>query len=74
MKHFIAAMLFVAIASLTGCSGKGAQELYETAQFEEKQHNRPHAMSLYEEIVSKYPQTDYAARARERLADLKKGK
>ena len=59
---------------ITACSGDKAKELYETAQFEEKQNNREHAIKLYEEIVSKYPGSPNAKIARERLAALKGGR
>ncbi len=55
---------------LLGCSDR-AKELYETAQFEERQFNAEHAGKLYQEILSKYPDSPYAAQARERLEALK---
>ena len=69
-------MLLFVVASLmsAGCSGDKGKELFETAQFEEKQHNMPHAVQLYEEIVQKHPKSAYAAKAGERLAELKQGK
>lgn len=69
--------LFVCLSimlALAGCSGdKGKQQL-ETAQFEEKQNNRDHAIKLYEEVVSKYPGSANAKTAQERLDALKGGK
>lgn len=60
--------------ALAGCSGdKGKQQL-ETAQFEEKQNNKEHAIKLYEEVVSKYPGSANAKIAQERLDALKDGK
>lgn len=58
--------------SMAGCSGDGGRSLYDTAQFEEKQNNIDHAVSLYKEIVSKYPDSPYAAKAAEQLAKLGK--
>jgi outer membrane protein assembly factor BamD (BamD/ComL family) len=55
---------------LCSCSGKKAQETYETAQFEELQRNYVHATKLYQEIVAKYPNSEYAAKASERLKAL----
>ncbi|NJD92465.1 MAG: hypothetical protein FIA91_13325 [Geobacter sp.] len=68
-------LLCVCLLALTACSsgGGGAQQL-ETAQFEEKQNNKEHAVKLYEEIVSKYPGSANAKIAQERLAVLKGGK
>ncbi|VAX29146.1 hypothetical protein MNBD_NITROSPIRAE01-1247 [hydrothermal vent metagenome] len=59
--------------SFTACSnpeGKSAQ-LYETAQFEEEQFNIEHATKLYEEILKKYPESDFAGKAKKRLEALK---
>jgi outer membrane protein assembly factor BamD (BamD/ComL family) len=60
--------------ALAACSADKGKEQFDTAQFEEKQHNRDHAIQLYEEIVRKYPDSPYAAQARQRLAALKGGK
>jgi TolA-binding protein len=58
------------LISLYGCSDKAA-ELYDIAQFEEKQKNNKHAEELYEEIIKKYPDSEYAKKAKERLSKLK---
>jgi len=60
----------LALPLLVGC-GDRAKELYDTAQFEEQQYNAPHAAQLYQEIVDKYPDSPYAAQARDRLKALK---
>lgn len=56
---------------LVGCTGDRAQELFETAQLEEKQNNQAHARELYEQIVNQYPSSEVAKKAAERLARLK---
>ncbi|MFA5515090.1 MAG: hypothetical protein WDA20_02270 [Desulfuromonadales bacterium] len=56
---------------LTACGDK-AKDLYETAQFEEQQFNKPHAIELYRQIVDKHPESPYAAQAKERLEMLEK--
>ena len=58
---------------LVACSGQKASELYDTAKFEELQNNREHAIQLYEKIIVRYPSSDYAVKAKERL-DLLKAK
>lgn len=58
------------LALLGACSGDKSKELFETAQFEEKQHNREHALKLYQEIVSKYPNSPVAKQAEERVTAL----
>lgn len=66
MRRFLAACLFLLLA---GC-GDNAKDLYDTAQLEEKQNNRPHATKLYRQIVEEYPGSPYAERAKTRLAEL----
>ena len=65
MKALVAALALV----LAACGG-GASELYETAQFEELQRNTTHARELYQEIVTKHPDSPEAAKAKERLQAL----
>jgi hypothetical protein len=55
---------------LAGCGDK-AKDLYETAQLEEKQFNKPHATELYRQIVEQYPNSPYASQVNNRLAELK---
>jgi TolA-binding protein len=56
---------------LTGCGDKG-KDLFDTAQLEEKQNNRPHATKLYRQIVEEYPSSPYANQAKTRLADMER--
>jgi TolA-binding protein len=56
---------------LVGCGNK-AKDLYDTAQLEEKQNNKPHAMKLYRQIVEEYPDSPYANQAKTCLAELEK--
>jgi outer membrane protein assembly factor BamD (BamD/ComL family) len=58
---------------LVGCGDK-AKDLYDTAQLEEKQNNRPHATKLYRQIVEDYPDSPYASQAKTRLAELGKAR
>jgi outer membrane protein assembly factor BamD (BamD/ComL family) len=75
MKPRILSLLALVVMGLTACNSPngGAQQL-ETAQFEEKQNNKEHAIKLYEEVVSKYPGSANAKVAQERLTVLKGGK
>ncbi|HKN88226.1 MAG TPA: outer membrane protein assembly factor BamD [Nitrospiraceae bacterium] len=59
--------------SILGCSDK-AEELYMTAQFEERQQNVQHAKDLYREITTKYPNSSYAKDAHGRLTILNQDK
>ena len=72
MKNIFLALIVVFALALSGCSGSKASEMFETAKFEELQNNKPHAIELYEEIVKKYPDSEQAKKARERLAELQK--
>lgn len=71
MKRVLVILMIVFAVSLSGCSGNKAAELYETAQFEEKQNNQEHAGKLYEEIVKKYPESEYAKKAGQRLVSIR---
>lgn len=68
MRKLLSALCLALL--LAGCGDK-AKDLYETAQFEERQFNTEHAGQLYQEILSKYPDSPYAAQAKIRLAELK---
>ena len=68
---FITCLALALSLALSGCSGNKAQELFETAQFEEMQKNQDHAVQLYEEILKKHPESEYAKKAEERLSQLK---
>ncbi len=56
---------------LVGC-GDGAEEMFETAQFEEVQNNKEHARKLYNRILRDHPDSSFAAKARERLAAMER--
>ena len=49
-----ALLLFCALSTgfFSGCSGDKPQELIDTAQFEEQQHNLPHAKLLMANYVN----------------------
>ena len=70
MKKYLPVVAMVFVLAISSCSGKKAEEMYETAQFEELQTNYPHARQLYEEIIKKYPESEYAAQAADRLKAL----
>jgi TolA-binding protein len=57
---------------LLSCSGDKAKDLLETAEFEERQMNLPHAKQLYEDVIRLYPTNAEATTARTRLAALNK--
>lgn len=66
----LAILLATLVMTMTGCSDNGAEELYMTAQFEERQNNVQHAKDLYQEITTKYPSSSYAKDAQARLTIL----
>ena len=70
MRRFLIASLLVLVV---GCGDK-AKDLYDTAQLEEKQNNKPHATKLYRQIIEDYPDSPYANQAKTRLAELEKAR
>jgi TolA-binding protein len=68
--------LVLFLALLAGCASgeKKAEELLETARFEEKQGNLEHASKLYDEILSKHPSSPAAKVAAARMTELKEKK
>ena len=74
MKKYILILLAVCCTALTACSSDQGKQQLETAQFEEKQNNREHAIKLYEEVVTKYAGSPSAKTAQDRLNALKSGK
>ena len=72
MKRLLLIVLIISAFVFSSCSGKKAEETYETAQFEELQKNYVHARQLYEEILAKYPKSEYAVKASERLKALER--
>ena len=64
-------ILCVCWLGIWGC-GEDPQQIFDTAQFEEKQGNQVHAIELYEHIIQVSPDSDWAKMASERLAVLKK--
>ncbi|MBI3807514.1 MAG: hypothetical protein HY281_08400 [Nitrospirae bacterium] len=67
-----ARLMFCALCCvlLLSCSGDKAKDLLETAEFEERQMNIPHAKQLYEDVIRLYPNSKEAETARARLAAL----
>ncbi|MEO8324642.1 MAG: hypothetical protein ABI618_02255 [Nitrospirota bacterium] len=47
--------------------GEDPRQLFETAQFEEQQHNRAHAQELYEQVIQQHPESEFAEKARQRI-------
>ncbi len=74
MKQVLVILSLALAIALCACTGNSDKELFETAKFEEVQNNKEHAKELYEEIVKKYPKSEYAKKAEERLEELKEKK
>jgi outer membrane protein assembly factor BamD (BamD/ComL family) len=74
MKKYVLILAAVCSMAVTACSGDQGKQQLETAQFEEKQNNREHALKLYEEVVTRYPGTPNAKTAQDRLNALKGSK
>ena len=63
--------LSLMIGILMAC-GEDPQQLFDTAQFEEQQHNQAHARELYERILRDHADSPVAQKAQERLEEWKK--
>jgi TolA-binding protein len=74
MKSMFFSLILVFAVVLLSCSADKAVDLFETAQFEELQNNNEHAQQIYEDIIDKYPQSDSAKKAEERLIAIGKNK
>ena len=70
MRQIILVLTIMLATALSGCSGNGGQQLFDTAKLEELQDNHEHARQLYQEIIDHYPETEYARKAKERLSAL----
>lgn len=71
MRKVLLVLILGLFLVLPACSGSDGKELFDTAKFEELQNNNEHARELYEEVVKKYPKSEYARKAEERLRELK---
>ena len=74
MKQIIWGLTIIVSTVFLGCSGNGGQELFDTAKLEERQDNPEHARQLYQEIIDRYPETEYARKAQDRLSALEESK
>lgn len=72
MRQIVLILMVIVATVLSGCSGNGAEQLFDTAKLEELQNNQEHATKLYQEIIQRYPESEYARRAKERLSALGK--
>ena len=63
--------LFCLLFLLLAACGSSPEELFQTAELELLQTNYPHATQLYEEIIAKHPNSEFAATARIRLEEIK---
>ena len=72
MKRIVLILMIVTGLAVSACSDNKAQELFEIEKLEELQSNQDHARQLYQEIITKYPDSQYAKSAEERLSVLQK--
>lgn len=71
MRQWIYGGAVVFLVVLAACNADKPKELLETAEFEERQMNLPHAKQLYEEVIRLHPASKEAVTARARLDALK---
>jgi len=70
MARIFASILFACLFAVTACSGDKPKDMLETAEFEERQMNMPHAKQLYEDLIRLYPSSEEAEKARARLSAI----
>jgi TolA-binding protein len=73
MIRSLALLLCILGLFLQACTGEKAKEMLDTAEFEERQMNLPHAKQLYDDVIRLYPTSKEADIARARLAALNRG-
>lgn len=66
----LAGGLFLGGVAACTSADRAAQESFELAEFEERQGNVDHARQLYQEILSRSPQSEWAHKAKGRLETL----
>jgi TolA-binding protein len=64
------ALAALALACALAACGDSADQLLETAAFEELQRNHEHARKLYRQVIERYPGTSQAKTAEEKLRAL----
>ena len=69
---FLLFVIGVCLVAILACSTETGSDLFKTAEFEELQNNKEHAIQLYETIINKFPESEYAIKARKRLTELEK--
>ena len=74
MRQIILVLTIMLATALSGCLGNGGEELFDAAKLEELQDNHQRARQLYQEIIDRYPETEYARKAKERLSALQESK
>ena len=72
LKNFGRCLCLALVMGVLLACGEDPQQLFETAQFEEQQHNPTHAKELYERILRDHGTSAIARKAEERLRELQK--
>lgn len=70
VKRLMFIIVVAVVIVLNSCGGDSPKSMFDTAQLEELQNNSKHAKEIYEDIISKHPNTEYAQKAKERLDKL----
>ncbi len=70
MRRAVVGIAIGMFITVQGCWGNNAQEMLDTAKFEELQQNRQHARELYQQILADYPNSAAAHEAAERMRAL----
>jgi hypothetical protein len=71
LKNFGRCLFLALVMGIFVACGEDPQQLFETAKFEEQQHNQAHAQELYQRILRDHPASPVARKVEERLKELK---
>ncbi len=71
MKRIVLVLTILLAITSFGCSSSALGDLFDIAKLEELQENHEHAKELYQQIIEKYPESEYAKQSKERLTKMK---
>jgi len=71
MKRIVLVLTILLAITNFSCSSSAPENLFDTAKLEELQDNHKHARELYQQIIEKYPESEYAKQSKKRLTKMK---
>ncbi len=74
MKKYMFVLIIAVLMGAYGCTGNDAKELFDVAELEELQNSHDHARELYGKVITRYPDSEYAEKAKKKLAAMQEKK